>query len=68
MVLEAENAMIRSVDVIEVAAAPQGGSNATYTATLTLKGAMGLFAPFLGPGFKRIGDRAAAGLRDALAS
>lgn len=68
VVLEAENAMIRSTDVIEVAPAPQGGSAMTYTATLTLKGVMALFAPLLGAGFKRIGDRAAQGLRDTLAA
>ena len=68
VVLKAQNALIRSTDIIEVVPAPEAGSAVTYTATLTLKGVMALFAPLLGAGFKRIGDRAAEGLRDTLAA
>src|SRR5271165_2233061 len=39
VVLRAENAMVRSTDVIEVAPTPNGGSTVTYEATLTPKGA-----------------------------
>ncbi len=68
VVLEAENAMIRSTDVIEVAPTPDGGSAATYTANLTLRGVMAVFSPLLEAGFKRIGERAAEGLRSTLAA
>jgi len=44
----------------------QGGSIVTYDATLKLKGPLGLLDPLLGTVFRRIGDRAAAGLRRAL--
>ncbi|HUY65393.1 MAG TPA: SRPBCC family protein [Acidimicrobiales bacterium] len=68
VVLSAENAMVRSTDVIEVAAAPGGGSTLTYTATLELKGVAALFTPLLGLSFRRIGDRAIVGLGAALAA
>jgi hypothetical protein len=66
VVLQAENAMVRSTDVIEVAAGPDGGSTLTYDATLKLKGLAAVFTPFLGLSFRRIGDRAIVGLRAAL--
>jgi hypothetical protein len=68
VVLRAENALVRSTDVIEVVPEPQGGSILTYHATLELKGGAVLFTPLLGLSFRRIGDRAAAGLRRALAA
>ncbi len=68
VVLRAENALVRSTDVIEVVPDPQGGSILTYHATLELKGGAVLFTPLLGLSFRRIGDRAAAGLRRALAA
>ncbi len=64
--LSAENAIVRSVDVVEVTAAEGDGSHLTYEATLTLRGAAVIFTPVLGAAFRRIGDRAAAGLRRAL--
>ncbi|MGO9456615.1 MAG: SRPBCC family protein [Acidimicrobiales bacterium] len=66
VVLSAENTSLRSVDVVEVTAAEGGGSYLTYRATLTLHGAGLIFMPLLGVAFRRIGDRAAAGLRRAL--
>ncbi len=66
VVLTAENATVRSVDVVEVTAAEGGGSQLTYDAALTLRGAAVIFRPVLGVAFRRIGDRAAAGLRRAL--
>jgi len=66
VVLKAQNAMISSTDVIEVSPAPGGGSAVTYTATLTPKGPATLLAPLVGMALRRIGGRAAAGLRAAL--
>jgi hypothetical protein len=66
VVLSAENAMVRSTDVIEVSAGPGGGSTLIYDATLGLKGAAALLTPLLGLSFRRIGDRAIVGLRTAL--
>jgi len=43
-----------------------GGSIVTYDAKLSLNGALGILDPLLGSVFRRIGDRAAAGLRRAL--
>jgi carbon monoxide dehydrogenase subunit G len=68
VVLRAENAMIRSTDVIEVAPTAGGGSTVTYEATLTPKGPSAALAPLIGVVFRRIGHRAAAGLRAALAA
>jgi hypothetical protein len=68
VVLRAENAMVRSTDAIEVALTLGGGSTVTYEATLTPKGASAALAPLIGVIFRRIGDRAAAGLRAALAA
>ena len=68
VVLRAENKMIRSTDVIEVSPAPGGGSTVTYEATLTSKGASAILAPLLGSSFRRVCDRAAAGLRAKLAA
>ena len=65
MVVEADNRRLRSYDVIEVVEHGDG-SLVTYDATLTMKG---LFAPanlILGLFFRRIGDKAAAGMERAL--
>lgn len=68
VVLRAENAVVRSTDVIEVEAAAGGGARLTYSATLRLKGPAGLMAPLISAAFRRTGDRAAAGLRAKLAA
>jgi len=68
VVLRAETTVVRSTDVIEVAPALGGGSTVTYEATLTPKGPSGALAPLIGVVFRRIGDRAAAGLRASLAA
>jgi hypothetical protein len=68
VVLRAENAVVRSTDVIEVEAAPGGGARLTYSATLRLKGPAALMEPLIGVTFHRTGDRAAAGLRAKLAA
>jgi hypothetical protein len=67
VVLRAENAAMRSTDVIEVRPTPDGGSTVTYVASLTPKGVAAGLAPILAVVFRRIGARAAAGLRTALA-
>lgn len=65
--LVARNAWIVSVD--EVRVEPDGdGAIVTYDATLTLRGPLRLFDPWLARAFRTIGDRAAAGLRAALGS
>ena len=66
VVFEADNAMVRSVDEIRFSG---GGdrTSVTYDADLRVKGPLGhLVDPLLGLAFRRIGDRAAAGLREAL--
>ena len=68
VVLRGENSAIRSTDVIEVSPMPEGGTEVSYEATLTAKGAALLLTPLVGVALRRIGDRAAAGLKAALAS
>ena len=68
VVLAADEASIRSTDAISVVAADQG-SRVTYEADLRLKVPFGsLMDPLLALAFRRIGDRAAAGLRKALST
>lgn len=64
--VRAETSTLRSVDVITVEDHPRGGCVVTYDAELSLKGLLRLGDPLLGLVFRRIGDRAAAGLRRAL--
>ena len=66
ILLVARTAFLTSVDEVRVEAAG-AGSLVTYDATLTLNGPLGLFDLFLRPALRRIGDRAAAGLRRVLA-
>jgi carbon monoxide dehydrogenase subunit G len=68
VVLQADDGMVRSTDEITVAPA-DGGSRVTYEAELRLAGPFGrVVDPVLGLVFRRIGDRAAAGLRATLAA
>jgi polyketide cyclase/dehydrase/lipid transport protein len=63
----AENRVLSSLDTVTVEQDESGsGSVVTYDAVLKLKGLLGLADPLLGLSFKRIGDRAAAGLVSAL--
>jgi len=64
--IEATSKALRSFDRITVAAADTG-SVVTYDAELTLNGVFAPASCLLGPLFRRIGDRAAAGLRRVLA-
>lgn len=63
----AKTRFLTSVDEIRVEPSP-GGALVTYDAVLTLNGVLGVMNPLLGMAFKRIGDRAAAGLKRALTS
>ena len=65
VVAKAKSALFTSLDTITVRA-DGTGSVVTYDAELTLNGPLGLADPLLGLAFKRIGDRAAAGLIKAL--
>lgn len=64
VVLRGTNATTVSVDEIVVGA----DASVTYDADLTLKGPGRLLDPLLSLVFGRIGDRAAAGLREVLAA
>jgi hypothetical protein len=66
VVLEAEDGAVRSVDEIRVAKV-DGTTRVTYEADLRLRGPFGrVLDPLLALVFRRIGDRAAGGLRQAL--
>lgn len=65
ILLISRTALLTSVDEISVEASGTG-SIVTYDAKLTLSGPIGLFDPLLRVAFRRIGDRAAAGLRRVL--
>lgn len=67
VLLVAETSGIRSVDEITVEPS-RGGATVTYDANLELLGPLRLFNPLLAVVFKRVGDRAAAGLRRKLRS
>lgn len=66
--LRGENAAVVSLDTMTLRTTPSGGTRVTYDATLTLKGPLRALDPLLGLAFKRIGDRAADGLRTALSA
>jgi carbon monoxide dehydrogenase subunit G len=67
VVLRAETAFLRSTDTITVG--PEGsGTRVHYEAVLEAKSWARIADPFLAIAFRRIGDRAAAGLRTQLAS
>ena len=65
VLVEARSSMFTSVDLITVQADDEG-TLVTYDAELTLNGVLGIADPLLRLAFGRIGDRAAAGLREAL--
>lgn len=66
LVLRAENANIVSLDTIDVRPNPTGGTQVVYDADLSLRGLRRVADPLLGLAFKRVGDRARAGLEAAL--
>lgn len=63
--LVAEGRWLTSKDRISVAP-EEAGCVVTYDAELTLRGVLGIADLALRPVFQRIGDKAAAGLREAL--
>lgn len=65
-VMVASTRWVRSVDEIKVTTHPDGGCTVRYDAELTLHGRLSMLDAVLGIAFRRIGDRAAAGLRKAL--
>jgi carbon monoxide dehydrogenase subunit G len=66
VVVQASNWWLTSLDTITVRP-DDSGSVVTYDAELTLNGLLRVADPLLGRSFRRIGDRAAAGLVEALA-
>lgn len=65
VVLRSETPVLTSVDTITVRPA-EAGAVVAYEADLRLHGPLRLADPLLGVGFKRVGDQAAAGLREHL--
>ncbi len=65
--LRGENATVVSLDTMTFAETLGGGTRMTYDARLTLKGPLRVLDPLLGVAFRRVGDRAANGLREWLA-
>lgn len=65
VVLAGENARVVSVDVMTFQSAG-AGTSITYDADLRLKGLLRFADPLLGLAFRRVGDRALAGLRATL--
>lgn len=63
--LVAETSTLRSADEITVAGGPDGAT-VTYEANLDLLGPLRIFNPLMAPVLRRIGERAAAGLRREL--
>ena len=63
--LVATHSWFRSIDTIS-ATGDDNGSDVTYDATLELRSPFAILDPLLGLAFKRIGDKAAAGLIRAL--
>ncbi len=69
VVLEAASSLLRATDRITVAADGDGdGANVSYDAEVTLRGPLSLLDPVLRRGFEGVGDRATAGLAQALAT
>ena len=66
VVLAAENASARSTDEIRFTSEPSGATAIEYSATLDLKGIARLATPIFALVLRRIGERAAVGLQEAL--
>lgn len=68
VVLRGENSAVVSLDEITFEPVAGGGTRVTYDAKLTFKGPLALADPFLSLVFRRVGDRALAGMGAALGS
>lgn len=64
--LRGENASVSARDTMSFAVIPGGGTEVIYRARFELKGIAAFVAPLIRPAFRRLGDRAERGLRDAL--
>ena len=67
VVLAATSRLLRATDRITVAA-DGDGATVSYEATVGPRGPLGLLDGLLRPGFRAVGDRAAAGLAQALST
>jgi hypothetical protein len=67
VVLATTSPLLRATDRITVAA-DGDGATVSYEATVRLRGPLGLLDGLLRPGFRAVGDRAAAGLAQALSA
>jgi len=65
--LRGENKTLVAHDTMVLAPHGAGGTRLTYTADFTFKGLTKYVAPLLSPAFKKLGDEAEKGLREALA-
>ncbi len=63
--LEGENKTVISVDTMSFRQLP-AGTEVTYSAEFTFKGATRFFAPLFKPALERLGQQAQAGLRESL--
>jgi uncharacterized protein YndB with AHSA1/START domain len=66
LALRGENKTVRADDTMTLEPTADNGTKVTYRAVFTFKGAARLVAPFTAPAFRRLGDKAADGLRTAL--
>jgi len=66
--LRGENATVVSLDTMRFEDGWTGGTIVEYDADLALKGPLRVLDPLLALAFRRVGDRALAGLRTALAT
>lgn len=64
--LRGENKTVVAHDTMSLTPTTSGGTTLTYRAEFAFKGLARLAAPLLAPAFKRLGDEAEKGLRDAL--
>lgn len=64
--LRGENKTVTAHDTMTLEPTATGGTELTYHAEFAFKGLSRLVAPLLAPAFKKLGDEAEQGLRDAL--
>ena len=65
--LKGEGKAVHADDTMELTPTASGGTRVDYTADIRFKGLLKVAEPFLGKAFKKLGDEAEAGLREALA-
>ena len=64
--LRGENDTVETLDRMSFASLGDAGTEVTYTADFTFKGAARFVAPLLGPALRRLGDEAERGMSQAL--